>query len=90
VSNVVGIVLGWLYFCLMWTSTKQASLGMMAVGIKVVDLTGARISFGKATGRYFASILSGCLVGAGYIMIAFNERKQSLHDQMAGTLVVFK
>jgi uncharacterized RDD family membrane protein YckC len=60
----------------------------MALGIRVTDLDGNRIGFGKATGRYFAKILSALILGIGFLMVAFTERKQGLHDMLAGTLVV--
>lgn len=51
---------------------------------------GYPVTFGRATGRYFGKILSGAILMIGYIMAAFTERKQALHDMMAGTLVVNK
>lgn len=80
-------VVTWLYFALMESSKKQATFGKRALGIKVVALNGERISFGKATGRYFGKILSSIFC-IGYIMIAFTGKKQGLHDMMAGCLVV--
>jgi uncharacterized RDD family membrane protein YckC len=80
----------WLYFALMESSSKQGTLGKMAVGIKVTDINGQRISFWRATGRLFAKILSGLTLGIGYLMIAFTEKKQGLHDMIAGTFVVKK
>jgi uncharacterized RDD family membrane protein YckC len=81
---------GWLYFGLMESSAKQGTLGKMAVGIKVTDLNGNRISFGRATGRFFSKILSGLILYVGYMMAGFTEKKQALHDMIAGTLVVVK
>jgi uncharacterized RDD family membrane protein YckC len=81
-------VIGWLYYALMESSAKQATLGKMALGIVVTDLDGRRIGFGKATARYFAKILSVLTIGIGFLMVAFTERKQGLHDILAGTLVV--
>lgn len=78
----------WLYFALMESSEKQATLGKMAVGIIVTDEHGGRLSFGRATGRYFGKILSGLIMYIGYIMVAFTDRKQGLHDMLASTLVV--
>jgi len=85
-----GIILGWLYFALMESSEKQATLGKMALGIVVTDMDGKRISFGRATGRYFGKILSVVILLIGYIMIAFTDKKQGLHDMLANTLVVNK
>jgi uncharacterized RDD family membrane protein YckC len=84
----ISTVLGWLYYALMESSAKQATLGKMALGIIVTDLEGRRIGFGKATGRYFAKILSFLILGIGFLMIAFTQRKQGLHDILAGTLVI--
>lgn len=88
VGYVIGIVISWLYFASMESSAKQATLGKMALGLKVCDLNGRRISFAQATGRYFGKILSGLICFVGYIMAGFTEKKQALHDQLAGTLVV--
>ena len=78
----------WLYFALMESSSKQATLGKMALGIIVTDLNGNRLSFGRATGRYFGKIISGAILMIGYIMAGFTEKKQALHDIIAGCLVV--
>jgi uncharacterized RDD family membrane protein YckC len=77
----------WLYEALMTSSSYQATLGKMIFGMKVTDLYGNRISFARATGRYFAKILSGMMLGIGFLMVGFTERKQGLHDMIAETLV---
>src|SRR5208282_6521696 len=77
----------WLYEALMESSSYQATLGKMIFGMKVTDLYGNRISFGRATGRHFAKILSGMILCIGFIMVGLTERKQGLHDLLAGTLV---
>lgn len=77
-----------LYFPLMESSKWQATLGKRAVGIIVTDLDGKRIGFGKALGRFFAKIISGIILYIGFIMAGFTERKQGLHDMIAGTLVI--
>jgi uncharacterized RDD family membrane protein YckC len=78
---------GWLYEALMESSSYQATLGKMILGMKVTDLYGNRISFGRATGRHFAKILSGMVLCIGFIMVGLTQRKQGLHDLLAGTLV---
>lgn len=85
---VFSLVVQWLYYALMESSVKQATLGKMALGIKVVDYSGNRISFGKASGRYFGKILSGMILCIGYLMAGFTEKKQALHDMLASCLVV--
>ncbi len=80
----------WLYYALMESSARQATLGKMALGIKVVDLAGKRISFLRASGRFVGRIVSSMIFCIGYLMAAFTARKQALHDMMAGCLVVNK
>jgi uncharacterized RDD family membrane protein YckC len=87
---VVVVVLGWLYFALMESSKNQATLGKMALGLKVTDLEGNPISFARATGRYFGKIISGMILYIGYIIAGLTEKKQALHDIMATCLVVRK
>ena len=88
---IMFIVIGqWLYYALMESSSRQATLGKLALGMVVTDLGGNRVSFGRATGRYFGKILSGMIMCIGYIMAGFTERKQALHDIMASCLVVLK
>jgi uncharacterized RDD family membrane protein YckC len=88
--QLLSIVVSWLYFALMESSKMQATLGKKALGIKVTDLNGNKIGFGRATGRHFAKIISGIIIGIGYLMVAFTAKKQGLHDIIAGTLVVKK
>jgi uncharacterized RDD family membrane protein YckC len=78
----------WIYEAALESSSYQATLGKMALGLKVTDLEGRRISFARATGRHFAKILSGLMFFIGFIMAGFTQRKQALHDMIAGTLVV--
>ena len=87
-GNLLGLLLGWIYYAAMESSATQGTLGKMAVGIKVTDLEGNRIGFGRATGRFFGRMISSIILLIGYIMVAFTEKKQSLHDIMAGCLVV--
>ena len=88
--NIAGILMMWIYFAAFESSSKQATPGKMALGIKVTDLNGRRIGFGKAAGRYFGRFFSMVILFIGCIMIAFTEKKQGLHDKMAGCLVVNK
>ena len=87
-GNVVGIFLGWLYYALMESSSKQATIGKMVMGIKVTDLEGNQISFARASGRHFGKIISSLILAIGYLMMLWTEKKQTLHDMMAGCLVV--
>lgn len=87
-GGAVGLLIGWLYSALQESSDAQATLGKKMMGIKVVDMEGQKISFGKATGRHFGKIISGIICLVGYLMQPFNEKKQALHDMLAGCLVV--
>jgi uncharacterized RDD family membrane protein YckC len=84
------LVMPWMYFALMECSKLQGTLGKLAVGVKVTDLAGQRIGFGRATGRYWSRLISQMLLYIGYVMAAFTARKQALHDMMAGTVVILR
>ena len=86
--NGVSILVGWLYNALLVSSPWQGTVGKKLLGLRITDLDGHRISFGRATGRYFAAILSAMICFIGFIMVAFTEKNQGLHDMIAGTLVV--
>lgn len=86
-GGLIGLVGDWLYGAMMESSARQATLGKMIFGMKVTDLQGRRISFGLATGRHFAKILSALTLCVGFIMVGFTEKKQGLHDLIVGTLV---
>ncbi|HUI08886.1 MAG TPA: RDD family protein [Bacteroidota bacterium] len=86
ISMIAVVIAGWLYFALMESSARGATLGKMALGLRVTTLAGDRVGFGRATGRYFGKIVSSILF-IGYIMAAFTAQKQALHDMMAGCLV---
>jgi uncharacterized RDD family membrane protein YckC len=84
----VTIVVTWLYYALMEASVRQGTLGKLALGLYVTDLQGRRISFARATGRFFAKIITGLVpLFIGYIMAGFTQKKQALHDMIAGCLV---
>jgi len=82
-------VLGvWLYYALLESSAWQGTIGKKVLGLRVTDLEGQRVSFGRATGRFFGKIVSNLTFYIGYIMAGFTEKKQALHDMIAGCLVV--
>ncbi len=114
---VLILLLQWLYEALLVSSANQATLGKMAVGIKVTGLDGQRIGFGRATARFFSKLISyfagilvsllgawliggigGILFGligtvvflGAWVMAAFTERRQALHDLIAACVVVRK
>lgn len=84
---LLSIAAGWLYYALMESSKFQGTIGKKVMGIIVTDENGNRITFGRATGRYFAKIISGMTLWVGYIIAGFTDKKQALHDIIANTLV---
>ncbi len=86
---LVFFVLVYAYFSIMESSEKQATLGKMAVGIKVGDMNGNRITTMNALGRALGKILSGMILYIGYIMVGFDSKKQGLHDKLANTVVYY-
>src|SRR6266852_8020710 len=91
VLATASLVVTWLYHALMESSEWQATLGKKALGLVVTDMAGQRVSFGRATGRHFAKIVTNLAsfgIGLGYLMAAFTEKKQALHDMLAGCLVL--
>jgi uncharacterized RDD family membrane protein YckC len=80
----------WLYHTAMESSRHQATLGKKALGIIVTDMNGNRISFARANARFFGKLVSGMIMNIGYLMAAFTEKKQALHDILASCLVVMK
>jgi uncharacterized RDD family membrane protein YckC len=89
---VMGVmfIMQWCYFAGMESSPLRATVGKLAVGVYVTDMEGKRISFAKATGRYFGKIISGLILCIGYILAGTTEKKQALHDSMANCLVMSK
>jgi uncharacterized RDD family membrane protein YckC len=85
---LVGILVPWLYYALCECSAWQATPGKLALGLHVTDECGRRIGFGRASGRFFGKFLSGFILDIGYLLAGWTERKQALHDLMAGCCVV--
>jgi uncharacterized RDD family membrane protein YckC len=86
--NLATIMAGWLYWALMESSPWQATLGKRIVGLRVTDLAGGRISFARASGRHFGKAISSLTLLFGFVMAGLTEKKQALHDIIAGCLVV--
>ncbi len=86
--DILSLVIGLGYFVGFEGSNMQGTPGKRALGLIVTDAGGAKISYLRAVGRYFAKILSAMILLIGFIMVAFTERKQGLHDIIASTLVL--
>lgn len=83
-----GWLIGALYFILMEGGAWNATLGKRALGIVVTDQNGGGVSYGTAAVRYLGKIVSSAAFGIGYLMAAFTENHQALHDKIASTLVL--
>ncbi|KPD21764.1 MULTISPECIES: RDD family protein [Idiomarina] len=90
IGYAIGIIGQWLYFTIFEISGWMATPGKKILGLQVTDLNGQQIGFGRANGRYWGKIVSALILMIGFIMIAFTDKKQGLHDIMAGTLVIKK
>lgn len=77
-------------YCIFFVGKYGATPGKLLLNLRIVDSSGAKISYGRATGRYFAEILSGLICYIGYIMAAFDPEKQALHDRICNTRVIYK
>ncbi|MCL2297743.1 MAG: RDD family protein [Proteobacteria bacterium] len=86
----MNVVASLLYFALSESSRWQATLGKLAIGLKVTDAYGKRLSFLRALARFVSHIVSNLTFGIGYVLNVFTARQQTLHDLIAGTLVVYK
>jgi uncharacterized RDD family membrane protein YckC len=83
------LIVHWLYFAYLESGEKQGTWGKQLLGLYVTDLSGNRVSFGRASGRFFAKLVTGLIpLGIGYILAGFTERRQALHDMIASCLVL--
>lgn len=89
IANIaISVIVICLYGAMTESSTQQASLGKRALGLKVSDLEGRRISFGRGFARWLVKeILSFPIFWPAFLVIVFSQKKQGVHDLMAGTLV---
>ncbi len=83
-----GYVLGFAYY-IFFTGYCGQTPGKMALRIKVIRRDGSSIGYGRAAFReVLCKTISGLILGIGYLMVAFDEQKQGLHDRMADTYVI--
>lgn len=90
IGGVVAVVFYLGYFPVMHSTALQATVGKLLLGVKVTDRDGNRISIGRSLGRFLGMIFVSSLLtlGVGYLIAGATERRQALHDMIAGTLVV--
>jgi uncharacterized RDD family membrane protein YckC len=86
---VITVGVRWLYYALSESSSWQGTLGKKMLNLTVTDLSGQPISFALASGRYFAKFITNLIpLAIGYILAGFTEKKQAIHDMIAGCLVL--
>ena len=87
---ILAFLSSWFYFTIMQSSKLQATVGKKVCNLVVTDSTGNRISFAKANARFWSKFISAAIFGVGYLMAAFTEKHQALHDMIADTVVLKK
>jgi uncharacterized RDD family membrane protein YckC len=86
--ELIMLMVQWLYWALLESSSWQATIGKRLLGLYVTDLQGKRLSFARASGRFFGKIISELTIGIGFLMAGFTPKKQALHDMIAQCLVL--
>ena len=86
--GLLAAVITWIYFAAQESSGWMATVGKRVMGLSVQGVDGRQLSFGRASIRWAARWLSGLLMGLGYALALFNDRRQTLHDLLSGTVVV--
>jgi uncharacterized RDD family membrane protein YckC len=87
-AELIFLVLSILYWALMHSSPRQATIGKELCGLKVGGPNGERLSLPRALGREAAKIISSLTLLIGFIIAAFTRNKQALHDFVASSYVV--
>jgi uncharacterized RDD family membrane protein YckC len=85
---VVLWILGGVYWAMCESSRHQATLGKIALGLVVTDVSGQRISLLRASLRYVSKQVNVVTLGVGYFMAGWTHQKQALHDKMTSCVVV--
>jgi len=86
-ASWLGSIIGIIYVIGFWTWRGQTP-GKMVMGIKIIKTDGSPIGIGRAILRYVGYLVSTIIICIGYLMIAWDSKKQGLHDKIAGTYVV--
>jgi uncharacterized RDD family membrane protein YckC len=86
--QLLAVMMSWLYFASFESSSWQATPGKRLLGLVVTDVKGHRISFARASGRYFGKLLSEAIFFIGFFMAGITPHKQALHDMLASCLVL--
>ena len=89
-NTLITFLVWWIYFAVLDSSHNQATVGKNVLGLKVVDYSGNRIGFWRASLRYVGMYVSIVLLPITLLVVAFSSKKQGLHDMVANCLIVYK
>jgi uncharacterized RDD family membrane protein YckC len=87
IATALGVLAGVAYQVYFFTGSGQ-TLGSKVMGIQVIGVDGNPLSVGAALARVLGAYVSGVLLGIGYLWMLWDANKQTLHDKMAGSVVV--
>jgi uncharacterized RDD family membrane protein YckC len=86
--GVVAVVIYWLYYAVQESSGWMGTIGKRLMGLAVQGVDGRQLSFSRASLRWAGRWVSKLVLGLGYVLAAFTDKRQALHDLLAGTVVV--
>jgi len=87
IFSLILLIIKTAYFVTFWVWRGQ-TLGYMLLGLKVIRTDSSTVDWWHALIRFGGGILCVLTCFAGFIMIAFDSKKQGLHDKIADTYVV--
>jgi uncharacterized RDD family membrane protein YckC len=85
---VLMYLITYLYYALWESSQQQGTPGKLALGIKVTDVHGQRLSFWRASARFINRYITNATLLVGYMMAGWTSHKQALHDKLGNCLVI--
>ncbi len=85
--NAIALLVSILYEVI-FVGWRGQTPGKMLLGLKIIRVDGGEVDYIKAFIRWIGKMVSGLILGIGYIMAAFTENKRALHDYIASTRVI--
>jgi uncharacterized RDD family membrane protein YckC len=85
---VVTLLFFYSYFVLFLSTTGQ-TVGMALMGLRVVTISGQRLSPLRALLRTLCHVLSLAPFGLGYLWVLGQDQRQAWHDRIARTYVLY-
>jgi uncharacterized RDD family membrane protein YckC len=88
--GILLVVVPWLYFAGFESSRSQATPGKVLMNLVVTDMDGQKPTFARTSLRFFGKFISAIIIFIGFLMIGFTQKRQGLHDKIAGCLVLLQ